>query len=61
MKLHGTIKTRGTIEWCDKRQLFLFKNFVFDGTDPGIIEMQGDDVTLFGFADCTFNRNERKR
>lgn len=60
MKINGTIKKRGTIEWCDKRGLFVLRGFEFDGTDPGCIEMQGDDSKLFGFDQCTFNRVVRR-
>lgn len=60
MKLNGTIKKRGTIEWSEERGLFVWRGFELEGTDPSLIEMQGDDSKLFAFENCTFNRKGRR-
>lgn len=60
MKLNGEIRVRGTIEWCDDRQRFVFRRFMFVDTDPSLIELQGDDHKLFAFEDCTFIRTPKR-
>lgn len=60
MKLHGTIRKRGTIEWDDRRERFVLRGFEFEDTDPALIEFQGDDNKLFAIEGCTFTRGKKR-